>query len=90
MSNLTRPSEFFGPGLLNALAVLHREIVLLGSQPWLLVASSFAPIAFRHTPLRLGDKLDDRRLELRRLLVRLAGDDVAMVDVLPVAPIIEE
>ena len=89
MSNLTRPSEFLGPDCWTHWPSFMDEAVVaepgraLGRQ--LLVADPFG-----HGPGRLGDQADDRRLQLRRRLVGLAFDDVAVIDVLPVAPIIEE
>ena len=42
MSNLTRPSEFFGPDCWTHWPFFMNEIVRRCSQAWLFVASSFA------------------------------------------------
>ena len=86
---LDEAQRVLGPRLLDVLAVLHDEII--GRQPRLALARQlFLADPFGYSPCGIGDQPEDRRLKLRGRLVGFAVDDLAMVDMLTVAPIIEE
>ena len=86
---LDQAERILGPGLLDVLAVFHDEIIVL--QPRLALGRQLLLAnALGYRPCGIGDEPEDRRLQLRRRLVALAVDDLAVVDVLTVAPIIEE
>ena len=87
---LDQAERILRPGLLDVLAVLHRRNRSPASQPGSLSASSFSPMPFGHASRSVGDEPDDRRLSCGVGLSGFAVDDLAVVDVLPVAPIIEE
>ena len=89
MSNLTRPSEFFGPDCWTY-RPSFRTKPLSCEIDCDFVRELLLANALGHRPGRLGDQLEDRRLKLRRRLVALAVDDLAVVDMLSVPPIIEE
>src|SRR6185436_685804 len=77
-----------GPGELDILPFLHDELVV--AQPRLaLLRQLLLADPFGHGPGRLCDEAVERRLQLWRGLVGFAGDDLATVDMLAVAPVVE-
>src|SRR5205085_4096944 len=70
--------------------VVLEDVAVLLEPGRILVRQLLDTDALGHRPGRLRDQSHDRCLQLWRRLVRLPFDDIAAVDMLAVAPIIED